>query len=126
MGDVGNAVFSRGNSALVDECVAFYEEHFPDPAILSEPSAPAGRMKKAICKRGGGTGGSAQGLPVVATNDVRFIHSSDFDAHEIRVAIHDGFTLDDLMPRALPQQICVAKRRCAACRLPISPACQHR
>ncbi|MCZ5936387.1 hypothetical protein O5264_29815, partial [Escherichia coli] len=24
------------------------------------------------------------GLPVVATNDVRFIDSSDFDAHEIR------------------------------------------
>lgn len=37
----------------------------------------------------------ARGLPVVATNDVRFIDSSDFDAHEIRVAIHDGFTLDD-------------------------------
>lgn len=31
----------------------------------------------------------------MATNDVRFIDSSDFDAHEIRVAIHDGFTLDD-------------------------------
>lgn len=34
-------------------------------------------------------------MPVVATNDVRFINSEDFDAHEIRVAIHDGFTLDD-------------------------------
>ncbi len=37
----------------------------------------------------------ARGLPVVATNDVRFLDTSDFDAHEIRVAIHDGFTLDD-------------------------------
>ncbi len=37
----------------------------------------------------------ARGLPVVATNDVRFLESDDFDAHEIRVAIHDGFTLDD-------------------------------
>ena len=37
----------------------------------------------------------SRGLPVVATNDVRFIDSSDFDAHEIRVAIHDGFYLDD-------------------------------
>lgn len=36
-----------------------------------------------------------RGLPVVATNDVRFIDESDFDAHEIRVAIHDGFTLVD-------------------------------
>lgn len=33
--------------------------------------------------------------PVVATNDVRFIHSSEFDAHEVRVCIHDGRTLDD-------------------------------
>lgn len=36
-----------------------------------------------------------RGLPVVATNDVRFLEAGDFDAHEIRVAIHDGFTLDD-------------------------------
>lgn len=34
-------------------------------------------------------------LPLVATNDVRFLEASDFDAHEIRVAIHDGYTLDD-------------------------------
>lgn len=34
-------------------------------------------------------------LPLVATNDVRFLETSDFDAHEIRVAIHDGYTLDD-------------------------------
>ena len=32
---------------------------------------------------------------MVATNDVRFISSEDFDAHEIRVAIHDGYTLAD-------------------------------
>lgn len=34
-------------------------------------------------------------VPVVATNDVRFISSDDFDAHEARVCIHDGRTLDD-------------------------------
>ncbi|CAM5221586.1 DNA-directed DNA polymerase [Alishewanella longhuensis] len=34
-------------------------------------------------------------LPVVATNEVVFLKASDFAAHEIRVAIHDGFTLDD-------------------------------
>ena len=33
-------------------------------------------------------------LPVVATND-GFLNKDDFDAHEIRVAIHDGYTLDD-------------------------------
>ncbi len=34
-------------------------------------------------------------LPVVATNDVRFIDKTDFDAHEARVCIHDGYTLAD-------------------------------
>jgi len=37
----------------------------------------------------------AQGVPVVATNDVRFIAPEDFEAHEARVCIHEGRTLDD-------------------------------
>ncbi len=35
------------------------------------------------------------GLPVVATNDVRFIRQQDFDAHEVRVCINQGRVLDD-------------------------------
>ncbi len=34
-------------------------------------------------------------LPVVATNDVRFLRAEDFEAHEARVCIHEGRTLDD-------------------------------
>ncbi len=34
-------------------------------------------------------------VPVVATNDVRFLKADEFDAHEARVCIHDGRTLDD-------------------------------
>jgi DNA polymerase III subunit alpha len=36
-----------------------------------------------------------KGVPVVATNDVRFLAPEDFEAHEARVCIHDGRTLDD-------------------------------
>lgn len=35
------------------------------------------------------------GLPLVATNDVRFLKVEDFDAHEARVCIHDGATIED-------------------------------
>ena len=34
-------------------------------------------------------------LPVVATNEVVILDDSFFEAHEIRVAIHDGYTLED-------------------------------
>jgi len=34
-------------------------------------------------------------LPVVATNDVRFIDATDFDSHEVRVCINQGRVLDD-------------------------------
>jgi len=36
-----------------------------------------------------------RGIPVVATNDVRFLKQSDFESHEARVCIHDGTLLAD-------------------------------
>jgi len=35
------------------------------------------------------------GVPLVAANDVRFLTQDGFDAHEARVCIHDGRTLND-------------------------------
>ena len=37
----------------------------------------------------------SSGIPVVATNEVRFLESNDFEAHEARVCIQEGRTLDD-------------------------------
>jgi DNA polymerase III subunit alpha len=37
----------------------------------------------------------ARGVPVVATNDVRFIRREDFESHEARVCIHEGLQLED-------------------------------
>ena len=34
-------------------------------------------------------------IPVVATNNVRFLDETGFEAHEARVCIYQGFTLDD-------------------------------
>lgn len=34
-------------------------------------------------------------VPVVASNGVRFLNADDFEAHEARVCIHDGYVLED-------------------------------
>src|SRR6516225_5185395 len=36
-----------------------------------------------------------RGVPVVATNDVRFLKAAEFESHEARVCIHDGALLAD-------------------------------
>ena len=47
----------------------------------------------------------ATGAPLVATNDVAFLDAGDFDAHEVRVCIHGGYTLEDpRRPRRHTQQ----------------------
>ena len=42
-------------------------------------------------------------MPVVATNDVRFLKQSDFESHEARVCIHDGALLADANASAATQ-----------------------
>lgn len=45
------------------------------------------------------------GLPVVATNDVRFLYQQDFAAHEVRVCINQGRVLEDQhRPREYTEQ----------------------
>lgn len=55
----------------------------------------------------------ALNLPVVATNDVRFIKQNEFAAHEIRVCINQGRVLDDARrPKIiLISNICVARKK---------------
>lgn len=91
MGDVGKCLL-RGNNALVDQCVSFYESI---SRIVITELIRTGRVDEESYLHAAVAPVEARGLPVVATNDVRFLEAGDFDAHEIRVAIHDGFTLDD-------------------------------
>jgi DNA polymerase III subunit alpha len=77
---------------------------------------------------------SRRGVPVVATNDVRFLKTDDFESHEARVCIHDGALLADSgrqrrytqqqylrtpqemaalfadVPEALANSVCIAQR----------------
>ena len=92
MGDVGKFLL-RGNRALAEQCLEYYQTHFPDSYYLE--LIRTGRPDEESYLHEAVALASEKGLPVVATNDVRFLDSDDFDAHEIRVAIHDGFTLSD-------------------------------
>ncbi len=83
----------RGNNALVSQCLSFYQQHFPDRYYLE--LIRTGRQDEESYLHAAVELAIAEGIPVVATNEVCFINAEDFDAHEIRVAIHDGYTLDD-------------------------------
>ena len=102
-GDVGKMLL-RGNSVGVAECLSFYQTHFPDNYYLE--LIRTGRQDEESYLHAAVELAISEGIPVVATNEVVFLQEDDFDAHEIRVAIHDGFTLDDpKRPRTYsPQQ----------------------
>ena len=91
-GDVGKALL-KGNSEFVDEMLAFYQQYFPHCYYLE--LIRTGRNDEENYIHLALELASRHNLPVVATNEVMFLSPDDFDAHEIRVAIHDGFTLDD-------------------------------
>lgn len=84
---------TRGNDEMVDACIAFYQSHFPDSYFLE--LVRTGREGEESYLHAAVELAMRHVLPVVATNDVKFIKPTDFEAHEIRVAIHDGFTFDD-------------------------------
>ncbi len=83
----------RHNQSIIDSAIQFYLDHFADHFYLE--LVRTHRADEALFIQSAIKLAEQHDLPVVATNDVRFIKSSDFDAHEIRVAIHDGNTLDD-------------------------------
>ena len=91
-GDIGKALI-KGNRDLVEQSVNFYQTHFPECFYLE--LIRTGRENEENYLHLAVELASNTQLPVVATNEVVFLAPEDFDAHEIRVAIHDGYTLDD-------------------------------
>ncbi|HHQ4691037.1 TPA: DNA polymerase III subunit alpha [Aeromonas veronii] len=102
-GDVGKFLL-KGNRQMTEQCVAFYQTHFPDAYYLE--LLRTGRPDEEVYLHMAVAVATEFELPVVATNEVVFLNADDFDAHEIRVAIHDGYTLmDKRRPRRYsPQQ----------------------
>ncbi|NOH47285.1 DNA polymerase III subunit alpha [Vibrio rotiferianus] len=91
-GEIGKALL-KGNRKVVDSCVEFYNQYFPDRFYLE--LVRTGRPDEETYLHFAIELAEELELPVVATNEVVFISEDLFDAHEIRVAIHDGYTLED-------------------------------
>ncbi|MEZ8741832.1 DNA polymerase III subunit alpha [Photobacterium swingsii] len=91
-GDVGKALL-KGNQTLINRCVEFYQTHFEDSYYLE--LVRTGRPDEEAYFHFAVELAEQQDLPVVATNDVRFLTADQFDAHDIRVCIHDGYTIVD-------------------------------
>ena len=91
-GEIGKALL-KGNRDLVASGVEFYKTHFPDRFYLE--LIRTGRADEESYLHFALELAEQQDLPVVATNEVVFLTEDLFDAHEIRVAIHDGYSMVD-------------------------------
>jgi len=101
-GDIGRALIAKrvtDSRSLLESWLAVFGDRFY--LELQRTGRPhdethiAGALQLAV----------EYGVPVVATNDVRFLNADDFESHEARVCIHDGAQLGDVTrPRRYSEQ----------------------
>jgi len=91
-GDIGQALLAN-RQALAGDLLDRWLRFFPDSFYLElQRTGRPGEedyLHKAVDLA------AAASVPVVATNDVHFLAASGFEAHEARVCINEGRTLDD-------------------------------
>jgi DNA polymerase-3 subunit alpha len=103
-GDVGRCLQAR-RPAEAERALAFWQGLFGPDRYYLELSR-VGRPDEEALIDATLAFAERHRLPVVATNEVRFLAPGDFEAHEARVCIHDGTLLaDPSRPRKYtPQQ----------------------
>ncbi len=101
-GDVGQALLA-GNARQAAGVVDAWQRLFPGRYYLELHRT--GREGEEDYLHAAVDLAGSRSIPVVATNDVRFLAREDFDAHEARVCIHDGRVLaDPRRPRRYSEQ----------------------
>lgn len=91
-GDIGQAIIN-GKDDVAQSRLDYWLSVFPNRFYLELQRT--GRASDEDVVHGSVALAQSNQCPVVATNDVRFIKQSEFDAHEARVCIYDGHALDD-------------------------------
>jgi len=91
-GDVGRALLA-GNAVLAEERLRHWLGLFGDRYYLQ--LVRTGREAEEACLHASVGLAAQHDVPVVATNAVCFLSPDEFGAHEVRVCINEGRTLDD-------------------------------
>jgi DNA polymerase III subunit alpha len=91
-GDIGQALASQDIDLAVKN-LKFWKKAFPDRFYLQLQRT--GRAGEEDYLHAAVNLALENQVPAVAVNDVVFLKPDDFDAHEIRVCIHDGQVLED-------------------------------
>ncbi|OED39607.1 DNA polymerase III subunit alpha [Chromatiales bacterium (ex Bugula neritina AB1)] len=86
-GDIGQSLLA-GNTEEAQRRLEGWQELFPERFYLELQRT--GRPDEERYIQAVLPLASEAGCPVVATNDVRFLQKSEFEAHEVRVCIHQG------------------------------------
>ena len=101
-GDIGQALKIH-NSELAGDFLRQWLDIFPGRFFLELQRTGRAHEENYIAQAVGWS--QELQVPVVATNDVRFLDAEDFDAHEVRYCICNGFTLEDeRRPKPYSQQ----------------------
>ena len=90
--EIGHALLN-GDEALAASRLAEWREVFADRFYLEVQRT--NRVNDEEHLHAAVALAERSGAPLVATNDVRFLKQEDFEAHETRVCIGEGRTLDD-------------------------------
>jgi len=91
-GDIGRALVN-GHDAKAERACGHWLDLFEDRFYLELQRV--GRSGEEDYIAGALALAARRSVPVVATNDVRFLKPEDFEAHEARVCIHEGALLAD-------------------------------
>ncbi len=91
-GDIGKALLNE-NNVLAKTLAMYWKNLFPNRFYVELQRVGKVEEERYIALVAEMAAELA--LPVVATNDVRFLKESDFAAHEVRVCINQGRVLDD-------------------------------
>ena len=91
-GDVGKSILTQDLTAAAQQ-LTYWQKIFPNRFYIE--LCRVGKKQESEYIYAAVELAHQHNIPVVATNDVRFLKREDYEAHEARVCIQEGVTLND-------------------------------